>query len=80
LCAYQSENGWYGGRENDAEGERDQYWPAWDVLYALMQFAEAEPSHAPRIQASLLRYAAEVRLHPAACASVEGGLSFVCKC
>ncbi len=59
-CA-QSEAGWFGGPDNDAPADRDQYWVAWDVLYALMQFAEADPAQAPRIEAALLRYVAEAR-------------------
>jgi hypothetical protein len=60
LALSQSEAGWLGGPDNDAPEDRDQYWIAWDVLYALLQFGEAEPAQAPRIQAALLRYVAEV--------------------
>ena len=62
VLDHQSDAGWLGGPDNDRSGG-DQYWPAWDVLYALMQHAEAEPEHpripATRIQTALLRYVAE---------------------
>ena len=59
ILSHQSEAGWLGGPDNDSPGDPDQYWIGWDVVYALMQFAEAEPTHAPRIEKALLRYVAE---------------------
>ena len=54
----QAPDGWLGGPANDHPGDRDGYWIGWDVCYALMQWAEAEPAQAPRVQAALLRYVA----------------------
>ena len=59
IVDHQSDAGWLGGPANDNEGDHDQYWIGWDVVYALMQFAEAEPKEAPRVEAALLRYVAE---------------------
>ena len=59
ILDQQSDAGWLGGPANDNADDHDQYWIGWDVVYALMQYAEAEPKDAPRIQAALLRYAAE---------------------
>jgi len=59
VLALQAPSGWLGGPANDLPGDPDQYWPQWDILYALRAFSEAVPSQAPRIQAALLRHAAE---------------------
>ena len=58
----QQPNGWLGGEQNDFPHDSDQYWPSWYIIYALMNYAEAEPSAAPRIQASLLLYVGELSL------------------
>ena len=55
----QAPSGWLGGPANDNADDRDQYWPAWDVVYALLMWAEAEPAQAMRVQTSLMAYAAE---------------------
>ena len=59
ILDQQTTAGWLGGPDNDKPDDRDQYGIGWDVAYALMQFAEAEPAQAPRIQKALLRYVAE---------------------
>ena len=61
ILESQAPSGWLGGPGNDTPDEADQYWPAWDVLYALMFYAEAEPATASRIQDALLIYVAEAR-------------------
>ena len=55
----QAPSGWLGGPANDSPGDRDQYWPAWDVLYSLLSWAEAEPVQRDRVQVALVAYAAE---------------------
>ena len=66
ILDHQSDAGWFGGPANDAPGERDQYWPAWDILYSLLMYSEAVPDAAPRVQAALLRYVAEAERRLAA--------------
>jgi hypothetical protein len=55
----QAPSGWLGGPANDSPADRDQYWVAWDVLYALMGWAEAEPAQRDRVRVALLAYSAE---------------------
>jgi hypothetical protein len=59
ILEHQSKDGWLGGPDNNSPDDPDQYWVGWDVVYALMQYAEAEPAQAPRIEKALLRYVAE---------------------
>lgn len=56
ILANQTLDGWLGGPQNDDASDPDQYWLAWEVLWSLLQLAEAEPSTADTIKSSLLRY------------------------
>lgn len=55
----QSEAGWLGGPENDDPSNGDQYWVAWEVLWSLLQLAEAEPARRAGVRSALLAHVAE---------------------